>query len=35
LSIRLTGRLKKRPVRFSALIIPARDLAAAQRAAAR
>ena len=35
LSIRLTGRLRERPVRFSALIVPARDLAAAQRAAAR
>jgi hypothetical protein len=34
LSIRLTGRLpRKRPVRFSALIVPARDLAAAQRIA--
>jgi hypothetical protein len=35
LSIRLTGRLRERAVRFSALLVPARDLAAAQRAVAR
>jgi hypothetical protein len=32
LSIRLTGRLRKRPVRFSARIVPARDLDAARAA---
>jgi hypothetical protein len=33
LSIRLTGRLRERPVRFSARLVPARDLAAARLAA--
>jgi hypothetical protein len=32
LSIRLTGRLRERPVRFSARIVPARDLEAARAA---
>ncbi len=32
LSIRLTGRLRERPVRFSARIVPARDLVAARAA---
>ena len=32
LSIRLTGRLRKRPVRFSVRLVPARDLEAARRA---
>ena len=32
LSIRLTGRLRKRPIRFAARIVPARDLEAARAA---
>jgi hypothetical protein len=32
LSVRLTGRLRERPVRFSVRIVPARDLAAARAA---